>query len=55
MNEKRDDLQEIMGKALEGMAAEAGEGLGIDTPGLAEFCRRTGLTRSRARTTVRER
>ena len=51
MNERRDDLQEIIDKALEEMAAEAGEGLGIDTPGLAEFCRRTGLTRSRARTT----
>lgn len=26
MNERRDDLREIMDKALEGMAAEAGEG-----------------------------
>ena len=50
MNEKRDDLQEIIDKALEEMAAEAGEGFSIDTLSLAEFCRRTGLTRSRART-----
>ena len=40
-----------MDKALEEMAAEVGEGLGIDTPGLAELCRRTGLTRPGARTT----
>ena len=51
VNEKRDDLQEIIDKALEEMAAEAGEGFSIDTLSLAEFCRRTGLTRSRARTT----
>ena len=50
MNERRDDLQEIIDKALEEMAAEAGEGFSIDTLSLAEFCRRTGLTRSRART-----
>ena len=51
VSEKRDDPREVMDKALEEMAAEAGEGLGIDTPGLAEFCRRTGLTRPGARTT----
>ena len=50
MNERRDDLQEIMDKALEEMAAEAGEGFDPQACNLADLCRRTGLTRSRART-----
>lgn len=50
MNERRDDLQEIIDKALEEMAAEEGEGFEPQTCNLADFCRRTGLTRSRART-----
>jgi transposase len=50
VNERRDDLQEIIDKALEEMAAEAGEGFEPQACSLAEFCRRTGLTRSRART-----
>ena len=51
MSERRDDLREIIGKAPEGMAAEAGEGLDPRACDLADLCRRTGLTRSRARTT----
>ena len=50
MSEKYDGLQEIIDEALESMAAEAvGE---FDPQGcnLAEFCRRTGLSRQRART-----
>ena len=50
MNERRDGLQEIMDKALEEMAAEAGEGFDPQACNLADLCRRTGLTRSRART-----
>ena len=50
MNERRDDLQEIIDKALEEMAAEAGEGFDPQACNLADLCRRTGLTRSRART-----
>jgi transposase len=50
VNERRDDLQEIIDKALEEMAAEAGEGFEPQACSLADFCRRTGLTRSRART-----
>lgn len=46
----RDDLQEIMDKALEEMRAEAGGCLELDKANLAESCRRTGLTRSKART-----
>lgn len=51
MSERRDDLQEIIDKALEEMAAEAAEGFDPQACNLADFCRRTGLTRSRARTT----
>lgn len=40
-----------MDKALEGMAAEAGGGFDPQACNLADLCRRTGLTRSRARTT----
>lgn len=46
----RNDLQEIIDKALEEMRAEAGGCLELDKVNLAEFCRRTGLTRSKART-----
>ena len=51
MSERRDDLQEIMDKAPEGMAAEAAEGFDPQACDLADLCRRTGSTRSRARTT----
>ena len=50
MNERHDDLQEIIDAALREMAAEEGDGFDPQTCNLAEFCRRTGLTRSRART-----
>lgn len=50
MDKRRDDLQEIIDKALEEMEAEAGDGFDPQTCNLAEFCRRTGLTRSKART-----
>ena len=50
MNERRDDLQEIIDKALGEMAAEAGDGFDPQACNLAEFCRRTGLTRSKAGT-----
>lgn len=46
----RNDLREIMDKALEEMRAEAGGCLELDKASLAEFCGRTGLTRSRAGT-----
>lgn len=46
----RNDLQEIMDKALEETRAEAGGCLELDKANLAEFCRRTGLTRPKART-----
>lgn len=47
---ERDGLQEIIDKALEEMAREAGEPFDIERINLAEFCRRTKLSRSRART-----
>lgn len=50
MNERHDDLQEIVDAALREMAAEEGDGFDPQACNLAEFCRRTGLTRSRART-----
>ena len=50
MNERHDDLQEIIDAALREMAAEVGEGFDPQACNLAEFCRRTGLTRPRART-----
>ena len=53
MNERHDDLQEIIDKALGEMAAEAGDGFDPQACNLAEFCRRTGLTRSKARTIKR--
>lgn len=50
MTMERDDLQEIIDEALESMAAEAVGEFDPQTCNLAEFCRRTGLTRSKART-----
>ena len=50
MNERYDDLQEIIDAALRKMAAEEGDGFDPQACNLAEFCRRTGLTHSRART-----
>lgn len=50
MSERHDDLQMIIDGALEDMAAEAGGGFDPQRCNLAEFCRRTGLTRSKART-----
>ena len=50
MTNGRDDLQQIIDTALAEMATEAGEGFDPMTCNLAEFCRKTGLTRSRART-----
>lgn len=50
MNERHDDLQKIIDAALREMAAEEGDGFDPQACNLAEFCRRTGLTRSRART-----
>ena len=47
---ERNDLQEIIDKALDGMAREAGGALDPGSVNLAEFSRRTGLSRSRART-----
>ena len=47
---ERDDLQEIIDEALESMAAEAAGEFDPQACNLAEFCRRTGLTRSKART-----
>ena len=46
----RNDLQEIMDRALEETRAEAGGCLELDKVNLAEFCGRTGLTRPKART-----
>ena len=45
MTMERDDLQEIIDEALESMAAEAVGEFDPQTCNLAEFCRRTGLTR----------
>lgn len=50
MSERHDDLQKIIDGTLEDMAAEAGDGFDPQRCNLAEFCRRTGLTRSKART-----
>ena len=47
VNERREDLQEIIDKALEEMAAETGEGFDPQECNLADFCRRTELTRSK--------
>ena len=50
MNDRHDDLQQIIDRALADMAAEAGDAFDPAACNLAEFCRRTGLSRSRART-----
>ena len=44
MNERHDDLQEIIDAALREMAAEEGDGFDPQACNLAEFCRRTGAT-----------
>lgn len=46
MNERHDNLQEIIDAALLEMAAEESDGFDPQTCNLAEFYRRTGLTRS---------
>ena len=46
---ERIGLQEIIDKAIEDMAREAGDSFEIDHLNLAEFSRRTGLSRSKAR------
>lgn len=50
MNDGYDGLQRIIDEALESMAAEAAGGFDPQACNLAEFCRRTGLSRQRART-----
>lgn len=50
MSDRYDGLQEIIDEALDSMAAEAGDGFNPQGCNLAEFCRRTGLSRQRART-----
>lgn len=47
---ERIGLQEIIDKAIEEMAREAGDSFDIGRLNLAEFSRRTGLSRSKART-----
>lgn len=50
MSEKYDGLQEIIDEAPEPMAAETAGEFDPQRCNLAEFCRRTGLSRQRART-----
>ena len=50
MNDEYDGLQQIIDEALSSMAAEAAGEFDPQTCNLAEFCRRTGLSRQRART-----
>lgn len=50
MDSKFDGLQEIIDKALASMEAESTGDFDPQKCNLAEFCRRTGLTRQRART-----
>lgn len=50
MDSRYDDLQKIIDEALSAMAAEADPGFSPKRANLAEFCRRTGLSRSKART-----
>ena len=47
---ERNGLQEIIDEALESMAEEAVGSFDPQKCNLAEFCRRTGLSRQRART-----
>ena len=52
---ERNGLQEIIDDALAAMAAESGvDALDPSEVNLAELCRRTGLTRSRARTRYKD-
>ena len=46
---ERIGLQEIIDKAIEELAREAGDSFKLDQLNLAEFSRRTGLSRSKAR------
>ena len=46
---ERNDQQEIIDKALRNMAEEFGAGFDPNKANLAEFCRLTGITRSKAR------
>ena len=50
MNDGYDGLQHIIDEALGAMAAEAAGDFDPQGCNLAEFCRRTGLSRQRART-----
>ncbi|MCH3948859.1 MAG: hypothetical protein LKE43_08835 [Olsenella sp.] len=50
MTDRSDGLQEIIDEALEAMATEAGGDFDPQTCSLAEFCRRTGISRQGART-----
>lgn len=50
MTDRNDGLQTIIDQALESMAAESGGDFDPQKCNLAEFCRRTGLSRQRART-----
>lgn len=50
MADEHDGLQEIIDEALRDMAAETACEPGPQTRNLADFCRRTGLSRQRART-----
>ena len=47
---ERNGLQQIIDDALAEMAREAGGGFDPSRVNLADLCRRTGLTRSKART-----
>ena len=47
---ERNGLQEIIDKALSEMAAEQGDSFDLDRINLADFARRTNLTRAKART-----
>ena len=47
---ERNDLQEIIDKVLAEMALEQGDSFDLDRINLADFARRAGLTRSKART-----
>lgn len=51
--DERNGLQQIIDEVLEDLALEAGGHIELDEINLAEFCRRTGLSRSRARTIKR--
>ena len=47
---ERIGLQEIIDKAIEEIAFEVGDGFQLEKMNLSEFCRRSGLSRSKART-----